>query len=137
MSMTTPSTTAAATGTSSTAGTAASQALGKDDFLKLLTAQLRHQDPMNPVGDTEFIAQMAQFATLEQVTNLSGEVSRLGDSAWAQQSISMIGRTVTYLDETGNTVEGTVEAVSFDRGAPSLTIDVRAGIAPAYVVEVA
>ena len=45
--------------------------LGKDQFLKLFVAQLQHQDPMNPMQDTEFMGQMASFSTLEQVTNLA------------------------------------------------------------------
>ncbi len=55
----------------------ANAGMGKDDFLKLLVTQLSHQDPLNPVEDKEFIAQMAQFSTLEQIQNLNKNVESL------------------------------------------------------------
>lgn len=57
-------------GSNTIAATTASQTLGKEDFLNLLMTQLRHQDPLNVQDDREFIAQLAQFSTLEQTTNL-------------------------------------------------------------------
>lgn len=52
----------------------AKRELGKDDFLHLLIAQLTHQDPTAPMQDTQFIAQMAQFSSLEQMANMSAQV---------------------------------------------------------------
>ncbi len=57
--------------------TKATGSLGKDDFLKLLVGQLQNQNPLDPVGDQEFMAQMAAFSTLEQVSNLSASSERL------------------------------------------------------------
>ena len=50
--------------------------LGKDEFMKILITQLTHQDPTEPMKDTEFIAQMAQFSTLEQITNMTSSSGR-------------------------------------------------------------
>ena len=50
--------------------------LGKDAFLKMLIAQLRHQDPLNPMDGTAFVAQLAQFSSLEQLTNLNETMGR-------------------------------------------------------------
>lgn len=70
------------------------QELGKDDFLKLLIAQLTNQDPMEPMKDTEFIAQMAQFSTLEQMTNLASEFQNLAGLLQSGQAVSLLGKTV-------------------------------------------
>ncbi|GGJ55965.1 flagellar basal-body rod modification protein FlgD [Anoxybacillus voinovskiensis] len=56
------------------------QTLGKDDFLKILIAQLEHQDPLNPLEDKEFISQMASFSTLEQMVNMSTMMQKFIDS---------------------------------------------------------
>ena len=57
----------------------ASSSLGKDDFLRLLVTQLTYQDPINPVADQEFIAQLAQFSALEQMYNVAAQIERLAD----------------------------------------------------------
>ena len=65
--------------------------LGKDDFLKILITQLTNQDPTEPMEDREFIAQMAQFSTLEQMTNLSSEFEKLGGLLQSGQAMSVLG----------------------------------------------
>lgn len=54
--------------------------LGQDAFLKLLVTQLQHQDPLNPLDDTEFIAQLAQFSSLEKLTEMAATLARLEDA---------------------------------------------------------
>lgn len=122
-----------ASGTPTNRATAPKDALGKDAFLKLMTTQLRRQDPMKPVDDTAFLAQMAQFTTLEQITNL-GDISAAQLSAQAtSQALSLTGKTVSYVDEQGVTKTGVVDAVVFDKGAATLTIGNAKGVQPGAV----
>ena len=77
-----------ATNTTTTKSTNSSSSLGKDDFLKLLVTQLQTQDPMNPMDDTQFISQMAQFTSLEQMKNMNTSVQMT-------QATSYIGKQGT------------------------------------------
>lgn len=103
------------------------EVLDKHDFLRLLTVQLKYQDPMDPIKDQDFIAQLAQFTSLEQIQNLNATMERfvaLQTSTLATaQAAALIGRTVTVYDEQlGTTVEGKVNAVRFDQGLPLLVV---------------
>ena len=87
------------------------QELGKDDFLKLLITQLSYQDPTNPVQDKEFIAQMAQFSTLEQMTSMAADFAKLTAMIAGTEAFSALGRNVELTD--GDTVvQGSVDAVT-------------------------
>ncbi|MCL2608619.1 MAG: flagellar hook assembly protein FlgD [Treponema sp.] len=94
-------------------GRTAQQELGKDDFLKLLVAQLAHQDPTNPMQDREFIAQMAQFSSLEQMTNMAADFSRLTSMLAGSEASAMLGRGVELVDGE-RLVQGRVAAVTRD-----------------------
>lgn len=90
--------------------------LGKDDFLKLLITQLSKQDPTNPVKDQDFIAQMAQFSSLEQMKNISTSMQRME----ARQSYTLVGKLVSGLDfVSGETVTGIASALFFDSDGKS------------------
>lgn len=89
--------------------------LGKNDFLQLLVTQLRYQDPMAPMEDKEFIAQMAQFSSLEQMQNLNS-------SMLMTQASSMIGKKVSWSDGSTNGLSGKVSAVKLVDGQPRLVI---------------
>ncbi|MCX7786247.1 MAG: flagellar hook assembly protein FlgD [Spirochaetes bacterium] len=84
--------------------------LDKDDFLKLLVTQLSHQDPTQPMEDREFIAQMAQFTALEQITNLNKEFSSVARLIATSQAVGLLGRTVEIADGE-SLVRGTVREV--------------------------
>jgi len=90
--------------------------LGKDDFLRILITQLAHQDPSSPLQDKDFIAQMATFSSLEQITNLN---SSFGKFARGQinQYTAAIGKEISWTPE-GETspVTGVVTGVSSQDG---------------------
>ena len=86
------------------------QVLDKDDFLKILVTQLSHQDPTQPMEDREFIAQMAQFSTLEQMTNLNREFSQVMKLMAASQAVNLLGKTVEIADGE-SFVQGSVQEI--------------------------
>ena len=89
-----------------------SHELGKDDFLKLLITQLSHQDPTKPTDNTQMIAQMAQFSSLEQMTNMNQEFSKMNQMLVSAQGVNTIGKTVDIaIGDTSTT--GVVEAVTY------------------------
>jgi len=89
------------------------QVLGQDDFLKLLTVQLSKQDPMSPMTDQSFIAQMAQFSALQQSSAMAAEMTLLRADSQLQAASAMIGREVTIAMPDGD-VTGTVTEVAND-----------------------
>nr|WP_307449841.1 MULTISPECIES: flagellar hook capping FlgD N-terminal domain-containing protein [unclassified Paenibacillus] len=92
--------------------------LGKDDFLKILITQLQNQDPTQPLQDKEFIAQMAQFTSVEQLTNMAGEMKLMRQSLGFVSGL--IGKSITWteIDSSGASVEksGVVDSISFKDG---------------------
>lgn len=113
--------------------------LGKDAFLQLLVTQMKYQDPLDPQDNGEYLAQLAQFSALEQMTNVAdglGEVSKLvgniDTSVLVGQLSSMIGKDIqwsvdnTSTDADGNTtttttqLEGKVTGVSISDGSPTI-----------------
>jgi len=89
------------------------QTLGKDDFLRILLTQLSHQDPTAPMQDTEFIAQMAQFSALEQMSNMASDFARMARMFQATEAASALGQAVV-LDMGDETIQGVVQAVTRD-----------------------
>ena len=88
--------------------------LGKDDFLKLLVTQLRYQNPLEPMDNKEYIAQLAQFSSLEQMQNLNMQLANLS-------AISTIGKTAKAVVEQKE-IEGIIKGIAFDKGRVNLII---------------
>lgn len=89
----------------------AGQSLGKDDFLRILLTQLTHQDPTSPLEDKEFVAQMAQFSTLEQMTNMSADLAKVFGIMARSQAIGLLGKTV-QIAVGDSKVSGRVEEIT-------------------------
>ena len=115
MSISATSGTTGTTGTGATTTVTKTTELGKDDFLKLLVAQLQSQDPLNPMEDKEFISQMAQFTSLEQMKNVSNAVQ-------ITQATSYIGKQITWDDEMGEQQTGIVKSVRIVSGEPKIVV---------------
>src|SRR4051794_3914073 len=114
----------------------AGMALGKDDFLKLLVGQLQHQDPLAPSDDQQWIGQMAAFSQLEQVSNTAATTQKIVDTLNMNGTLSLIGLSVTYIDQTGASRSGTVDTVDVTDGKATLTVGGIAGIDAGSVTQV-
>lgn len=102
--------------------------LGKDDFLKLLITQLRYQDPMEPMEDKDFIAQMAQFTSLEQMKNLN-------TSMQMSQASGLIGKVVSWA-QGGQLYYGMVNSVQIVNGEARLVLDENTTVGLSEVISV-
>jgi flagellar basal-body rod modification protein FlgD len=103
----------------STAKSGQDKTLGKDEFLKILVAQIKNQDPMKPLEDKEFIAQMAQFTSDEQLMNMSNELKELKNSLGF--TATLIGKSIQWETTSTDGSEGilktgTVDSISMKSG---------------------
>ncbi|MDR3332646.1 MAG: flagellar hook assembly protein FlgD [Synergistaceae bacterium] len=97
--------------------------MGKDDFLKLLVAQLTHQDPTNPMQDTEFVTQLAQYSGLEQQMNMNTNLEKLiasNNATTTAAAVSLIGTVVGYTGEDGTLKTGLVTFLDIVAGQVNL-----------------
>ena len=109
---------------SATAGNAKSNAsLQMDDFLQLLTSQITNQDPLEPMKDTEFISQMANIASLEQMEQFSKGFSKFADSQHAMLAQGYLGHEVKIQDNDRE-ISGIVESINTnDEGTPEIVVN--------------
>ncbi len=105
-----------------TENTSAPNEMDKDLFLKLMVAQMRNQDPMNPMDSAEFLAQSAQFTTLEKLEEVATSSAQAYAAQMAFGASTLAGKEVTYLDAEGAEATGTVDSVRFSATGPMLNI---------------
>ena len=92
------------------------QTLGQSDFLKLLVTQMTSQDPLNPQNATDFVAQLAQFSSLQSSQTMQSDLASL-------QANNLLGRTVSVNTTSGSLITGLVSAVQMQSGTPSIVIN--------------
>ena len=115
--------TTGSTATTGATGTpSADDQLGKDTFLKLMVAQLRYQDPLNPTDSADFLAQSAQFTSLEKLETVASQSAQAFAAQLAFGASSLVGRPVTYTAADGTEASGSVGSVRFT--ATGLLLDV-------------
>jgi flagellar basal-body rod modification protein FlgD len=114
-----------------TTGNANLQAAGisQQDFLQILLTQLTQQDPLKPMDNTAFVAQLAQFSQLEQTQTLSDTVTTSLATQTASQAVALLGTTVTVSSTSsgGSSTSGQVTSIDFSGNAPLLTITPTSG----------
>ncbi|MCF1441342.1 flagellar hook capping FlgD N-terminal domain-containing protein [Ralstonia nicotianae] len=115
----------AAGNVTSTAGSQVNN-LNMQDFLKVLLTQLTYQDPLKPMDNQQFMAQVAQFTALGQTQQMNSSIETLVSNQASLQSVGLIGRTVDITTSSG-TVTGTVSALSLSGTSPQLTINAGIG----------
>jgi flagellar basal-body rod modification protein FlgD len=98
------------------------QVTGKDMFLKLLVAQLKYQNPMEPVDSSQFMAQTAQFTMVEKLEAMAAQTDALVAGEQAQRAAGLLGRQVSYLDDQGATQTGVVTGTRLGSDGPVLLL---------------
>jgi flagellar basal-body rod modification protein FlgD len=98
------------------------KSLGQDDFLKLLAVQFQKQDPMKPMEDTSFIAQMAQFTSLDQTSAMSKDLAAMRADQSRATAASYLGRLVTVDAGDGTTPSGLVSGIDVTDATPQLFV---------------
>jgi flagellar basal-body rod modification protein FlgD len=97
--------------------------INQDEFIKLFLAQLQFQDPLEPVDNREFLAQLAQFSNLQQSTQTANNTEGMLVQNSSAQSLALLGKTVTVGSGT-QSATGRVIGVTFDSSGPQLSIDI-------------
>ncbi|MBM7555343.1 flagellar hook capping FlgD N-terminal domain-containing protein [Halanaerobacter jeridensis] len=98
--------------------------MGKDQFLELLTTQLKNQNPLEPMDNKQFISQMAQFSSLEQMNNLNSTMGNFVKFQKISQAGSLVGKKVEVLNSsTGQTITGKIEKANVTGDSTTITVN--------------
>lgn len=97
--------------------------LGQNSFLQLMMTQMKYQDPLQPQDNSQFLAQLAQFTSLEQMTNVATQEQQVSQTLSVLEAHQLLGSNVTVQNGDGTSVSGVVSAIKFDKGAPQLLVN--------------
>jgi flagellar basal-body rod modification protein FlgD len=103
-------------------GKSGTNQLGKDDFMKLLVAQLKYQDPTNPADATQFMAQTAQFTMVEKLSSLADAQQQMVTAQLQFGASNLVGKTVSYTGTDGTDITGLVTAARFTGSNPTVHV---------------
>ena len=124
-----------ATSTSLSSAIQGTGALDENAFMQLLITQMQNQDPLQPTDNQQFIAQLAQFSTLEQTTQQTAQITSLGQIMGTTQALGLVGRHVQYTDSTGASTSGQVTGLTFSNGSVQLQVN-GVNVSPANITGV-
>jgi flagellar basal-body rod modification protein FlgD len=96
--------------------------LGKNAFLQLMVTQMQYQDPLQPQDNSQFIAQLAQFTSLEQMTNIAQSNQQLLQINQLNFEHQLLNTSVTVTDSKNNPVTGTVTGIQIINGEPNIVV---------------
>jgi flagellar basal-body rod modification protein FlgD len=100
--------------------------MSQQDFIKILMTQMTYQDPLKPMDNEQFMAQMAQFTALQQTTDLNTNLVQLIQNQAALSSVGLLGRSVDITTASGS-MTGTVQGLSYSGNLPVMTVKTAAG----------
>jgi flagellar basal-body rod modification protein FlgD len=113
--------TSAISAASSLSGTAVSK-LSVEDLMRVLLTELTYQDPLKPVDNKDFMAQIAQFTALDATQQLNTNIEQLLSVQSMNQSVGLLGKTVSVTTSDGSSVKGKVSAITMSGGQPQLSV---------------
>ncbi len=97
--------------------------LGQNAFLQLMMTQMEYQDPLEPQDNSQFLAQLAQYTSVEQMTNVATEDQQVAQAMSVLEAHQLLGTSVTVQNADGTTTTGTVSSVTFSNGTPQLVVN--------------
>ena len=107
--------------------TSKQNSIDQESFIKLFLSQLQFQDPLEPVDNREFLAQLAQFSNLEQVRQTTANTEGLLVMQSSSQALSLLGKTVSLVGDSTDIDTGSVIAVGFTNSGPELSVQTTSG----------